>query len=94
VVVNGAGMVSLELNFWSLESEHQQSESPDFSIQVHIPSTWTSQMYIDALSYTVKKGRVISVNTTKGVIGRYNTVNEVNLLYQFDLSTVKDIIGL
>jgi hypothetical protein len=51
-------------------------------------------MYIDALSYTVKKGRVISVNTTKGVIGRYNTVNEVNLLYQFDLSTVKDIIGL
>jgi hypothetical protein len=73
-VVDSDGMVSLDINFWSLESQYL-SESPDFSVPVNIPSNWTSQMYLDALSYMVKHDGIVSVNTAKAVIGRYCRYN-------------------
>jgi hypothetical protein len=51
-------------------------------------------MYLDALSHTVKLDGIVSVNTTKAVIGRYNTVNNVHMLYQLNLPNVKEIIGI
>jgi hypothetical protein len=76
------------------ESEYLSAESPDFSVPVNIQSNWTSQLHLDALSHSVEHDGIISVNTTEAVIRRYNTVNNVHVLYQFDLATVQDIIGL
>jgi hypothetical protein len=90
-----SGVESLDINFWTLASAQQSGESPDFSVPVNIPSNWTSQLYLDALSHSVERYSMICCMNSKAVIGigRYNTVNNLHALYQLDLATVQEIIS-
>jgi hypothetical protein len=93
-VIDSGRMVMLDLHFWSVESEYLSESEPDFSVPVNIPSNWSTQLYLDALSHSVQLHGIISVNTAQAVVGLFNTVNSVHALYQFDLATVQELIGL
>jgi hypothetical protein len=93
-LIDSGRMVMLDLNFWSLESEYLSESEPDFSVPVNIPSNWSSQLYLDALSHSVKLHGILSVNTARTVVGLFNTVNTVHALYRFDLATLMQCIVL
>jgi hypothetical protein len=81
-LIDSGRIVMLDLRFWSLESEYLSESEPDFSVPVNIPSNWSSQFYLDALSHSVKLHGIISINTAQAVVGLCNTVNSVHALYQ------------
>jgi hypothetical protein len=76
------GIAILELHFWRQRDERSTStDSPDFTVDVALPSSWTDQMYIRAMEVSIKKTKSISIVPASLLCPGYNTVNCVQFLF-------------
>ena len=75
------GITCLELHFWRpREEESTSTDSPDFTVDVAVPSSWTDQMYLRAMDVSIKNIKGISILPANLLCPGYNTVNHVQCL--------------
>ena len=84
IAASDDGIACLELHFWHQrdgQSTCSTDSSPDFTIDVAVPSWWTEQMYLRAMQVSIKNNKCISIVPASLLSPNYNTVNSVQFLF-------------
>jgi hypothetical protein len=86
----GRGIACLELHLWRQRDEQStySTDSPDFTIDVAVPSSWTEQMSLRAMDVSIKNNKCISIVPATLLSPEYNTVNCVQFLFHMSNDNV------